>query len=388
MVSTVKENVAKLNNCFGCSACASVCPKGIINMSEIDGFLQPEIYDVDNCIECGICLKVCSYNITSLVNPPQNLLHAYAATNIDLDVIKDSSSGGISSELINTALNLGMSAIGVQYNYQTDKPEHYIINELAEANKARGSKYLQSNLSYAMTNIDWSKKYIVFGTPCQIASLYQYVKLRKKEANFIFVDYFCHGVPSYKLWRSYLKMLKIDPGTIKYVKFRTKDYGWQNSTKVFIEAKDKTIKPNPIKKDIFFKWFLGDRCLLKACYDSCQFKQLNSFTDIRIGDLWGSHFKEDKMGVSGILTLTKKGQEFLDQCNNISKTEVEPAVVLEGQMKANARRSKSYKVANIGLNRHVPLKTLNFVCDLIDNTYTLPKRLSRKIKSIKKNRKL
>lgn len=45
--------------CCGCSACFSICPKGAIIM-EIDdeGFEYPRINE-DNCISCFSCIKVC-----------------------------------------------------------------------------------------------------------------------------------------------------------------------------------------------------------------------------------------------------------------------------------------------------------------------------------------
>lgn len=381
----MKVNVARLNNCFGCAVCGSVCPKNIIKIREINGFLHPIITDNDKCIECGVCLRTCSFNNKDNLVFPKDLLYAYAAKNTNLDIIKDSSSGGVSSELISTALYLGMNAIAVKYNIHTNKPEHYIITTLEEVKNARGSKYLQSDISIATKDIDWNKKYLIIGTPCQIASIRQYVKFRNKDENFIFVDFFCHGVPSFRLWRSYLKMHKIDPHDIKHVKFRTKDFGWQESSKVFIDAGAKTVKPNRHKKDVFFEWFLGDRCLAKACYDSCRFKQLNSYADIRIGDLWGKDFMNDKIGVSGIITLTQRGEIFLNSCHNIMKDEVRPEVVLEGQMGKNAVRAQSYKIAYFGLQKKVPLSLMNFVCGMIDGAYHLPKRAISKFKSMWKN---
>ena len=47
------------NNCFGCTACYSICPKKAISMIEDDkGFLYPKI-DKSKCINCGLCQKVC-----------------------------------------------------------------------------------------------------------------------------------------------------------------------------------------------------------------------------------------------------------------------------------------------------------------------------------------
>lgn len=46
-------------NCCGCWACYSICPRGAITMKEDgEGFLYPYV-DEHICIGCLICKKVC-----------------------------------------------------------------------------------------------------------------------------------------------------------------------------------------------------------------------------------------------------------------------------------------------------------------------------------------
>lgn len=83
---------------------------------------------------------------------------------------------------------------------------------------------------------------------------------------------------------------------------------------------------------MFYRLFLSDACLGKACYEKCKYKYDQSAADIRIGDAWGSHYKDDEKGVSAAIALTDKGNELLRCCN----CELEPLnfdVVAEGQMK-------------------------------------------------------
>lgn len=48
-------------DCCGCTACASICPKEAISMQEDeDGFEYPEI-DILKCVECQMCMKVCPF---------------------------------------------------------------------------------------------------------------------------------------------------------------------------------------------------------------------------------------------------------------------------------------------------------------------------------------
>ena len=49
------------DDCCGCTACASACPKHAIKMKpDALGFLYPEIDD-NLCVDCGRCSKVCSF---------------------------------------------------------------------------------------------------------------------------------------------------------------------------------------------------------------------------------------------------------------------------------------------------------------------------------------
>lgn len=49
------------NECCGCGACYSVCPKNAIFMvKDEEGFLYPQIKE-SLCIRCGVCKSVCLY---------------------------------------------------------------------------------------------------------------------------------------------------------------------------------------------------------------------------------------------------------------------------------------------------------------------------------------
>ena len=46
-------------DCCGCTACYTICPKSAIEMKEDEeGFEYPSI-DEDKCVRCGMCMKVC-----------------------------------------------------------------------------------------------------------------------------------------------------------------------------------------------------------------------------------------------------------------------------------------------------------------------------------------
>lgn len=378
----IKDNVGKFNECFGCSVCSLSCPQNIIEIKKCDGFLRPVISNVDQCIQCGICLKTCSFNSRDNLTFSTDEVSLYSAQSKDSNVLRTTTSGGTAYELFKHAALSGYEVMCVQFDNEGNRPVYFIASSIDDLEKSKGSKYMQADFSSVKDDIDWKKKYFVIGTPCAIASFRRLIKLKRKEGNFILLDFFCHGMPSFKLWNSYLKMRGLEPTDIRNVVFRPKDFGWHQSYRVKLYANDTKIISPPPKEDVFFKFFLGDRCLQKSCYDDCMFKQLKSCADIRIGDLWGHKYRDNESGVSGVVVLTSKGDHMIRHCTGIELKEEKPETILKGQMKKNACRAKSYRLASWGLNHEIPLSVLRFICNLIDDTCHMPKRIQNKLKRL------
>lgn len=94
--------------------------------------------------------------------------------------------------------------------------------------------------------------------------------------------------------------------------------------------------------DVFYRLFLSDTCLGKACYEKCKFKYDRSSADIRIGDLWGRMYKHNEDGVSAAVAFTQRGWELLHECN-LEIVEHSFDVVAEGQMKEMPICDELYK---------------------------------------------
>ncbi|HHZ20240.1 MAG TPA: 4Fe-4S binding protein [Firmicutes bacterium] len=48
--------------CKGCELCVSVCPRGIIRMSNTlnsQGYHSAEVVEQDKCISCAFCARIC-----------------------------------------------------------------------------------------------------------------------------------------------------------------------------------------------------------------------------------------------------------------------------------------------------------------------------------------
>lgn len=361
------DNISKLKFCYGCGTCVTACPKKIIRLQEDRfGFFSPEVFDQDKCIECGLCLKVCSFcNPLSPEKKDSHDISSYAGWSKDKDVRKKCSTGGVVFEIANHMMQQGYKACGVRYNNELHIAEHFIANTIEEFKPSIGSKYLQSYTSEAFSQFKADSKYVVVGTPCQIASLREYIKLRRIENNFLLIDFFCHGVPSMNMWRKYLKYVskrsKISPYEIAW---RNKENGWHDSWVMSFKEKDSKeydYLSNVKNGDLFYKMFLYNRCLNKACYTSCKFKMANSSADIRVGDLWGKHYSDEDAGVNGILAFTAKGKEALTSTESIQLVSESMDIVLEGQMKKGPKRD--YIVALDSFLLRTPL-SLPAICKI------------------------
>lgn len=248
----------------------------------------------------------------------------------------------------------------MRYNAEKGRAEHYVAHTVEELIPSIGSKYIQSYTPDGFKAIDRNGKYLITGTPCQIDSFRRHVRRIKKEDNFVFLDFFCHGVPSMLVWKKYVREVEKTTGKIVYASWRNKQAGWHDSWAMGMDGKEKGelvdwhesynvlirgkksyLNSRLSQGDSFYCLFLSDSCLGKACYDRCKFKYNNSSADIRIGDLWGKTYKSNQEGVNAVVTFTQKGEELLRQ-SNCSLVSHPLEVVAEGQMRTSPKRPRCY----------------------------------------------
>ena len=302
-------------NCCGCSACASICPKHFIAMqADSEGFLYPVVNETD-CIDCGLCEKVCNELHPYDKRKPLKVL---AAINKDEDVRLKSSSGGIFHILAEKTIAEGGVVFGARFDEQWQVVIDYA--ETMEGVKAfMGSKYVQARMATAYADakrfLNEGRKVLFSGTPCQIAGLHHF--LRKPYDNLLTVDIICHGTPSPKVWSIYLDEVISEGQSISSVEFRNKQTGWKNySIYLRYNEKDETSSMlSSFSQNHFMKAFLKDIILRPSCYD-CKAKGGSSHSDITLADFWGIQtvFPEmdDDKGTGMVFINTDKAQQELD----------------------------------------------------------------------------
>ena len=142
------------------------------------------------------------------------------------------------------------------------------------------------------------------------------------------------------MWRKYLAWARKTTGKESKVLFRSKVGGWHESTTVEINGEKGHLVSPLTKGDMFFAFFLGDRCLNKACYDSCKYKWAASAADIRVGDFWGKKYRKDDKGVSSVVCFSQKGEQMMKELEAMDESEMttaETAYYLEVMARINEK---------------------------------------------------
>lgn len=328
--------------CCGCGACSNICPKNCITMkSDAEGFLYPEI-NKEACIDCGLCEKTCPIHNTYTTILNDNPA-TYLGWSKDNDLMEKSTSGGVVSSVSVNFLKLGAYVCGAAYDSK-NVVRHVIIHGRADLLKLTRSKYVQSDMGTVYTDIQrllLKEKDVLFtGTGCQVYGLLSYLAVKKIPTKHLYtVDVVCHGTPSPKLLKEYIKYWEeTSQKKVVSVSMREKQHPKPFFSNPYTQVNfaDRSFHREAAGSDYYGRFFLGEISSRPSCYN-CQFKTIGRMSDITVGDCWFSRSITGRKNIPFDVTLclvhSKKGEEILKDAEiNLVKVDTEKAIRCNGGM--------------------------------------------------------
>ena len=280
-----------------------------------EGFLYPSV-DPALCVGCDLCEKRCPSGSIPQKNDPLIL----GAQHKDTQIRAESSSGGVFTALARDMLAKGGVVFGAVFDSAL-RVEHIGAFEETELSGMRGSKYVQSDASDAISNaaalVQREIPVLFSGTPCQIAGLL--AKVGKHNREFLTtVDFVCHGVPSPGVFASYIKELESKHGkrVVAYT-FRDKRNGWKDFSAV-ATFEDGSEHIGNQKDEPYLYGFLQNLYLRPSCTRCDHLRGNHHASDITIADLWGAQQicpeQDDDSGLSLVMVNTERGRVALESC--------------------------------------------------------------------------
>ena len=279
-----------------------------------EGFLYP-VVDQALCISCDLCEKRCPVGHEH----PEKDVKMLGAQHKDGEVRRQSSSGGVFTELARNMIEKGGAVFGAVFDDNL-RVEHIGAIDEAEFSAMRGSKYVQSDAAEGIANaaalLARGMPVMFTGTPCQVDGLLAAVKKRDRD-NLLTVDFVCHGVPSPGVFASYLQELERMHGqrVVAYT-FRDKRLGWKNFSAVATLADGSEVTGTQTDEP-FLYGFLQNLYLRPSCGQCHALRGKRHMSDITIADFWGSQEicpeRDDDTGLSLVLINTEKGKRAIEE---------------------------------------------------------------------------
>lgn len=317
--------------CTGCSACASVCEFGAIEMRENEeGFKYP-IRNTELCTDCGKCHKVCQVYNRKVEN--DLFVQKYYAVKNTSEIRQNSSSGGVFTAVSNIVLDDG--GVIVAANMGEDfVVSHTVALDRYHRDKMRNTYYVQSELGDIFREVKQlagtGRMVLFVGTPCQVEGLK--LCFGEKPENLILCDLICHGVPSPNVFAEFIKFLRAK-GRLEKFRFRDKKCGWSGYT-VTAEINGKLVK-NKLWLQSFNNLFSHNVINRSSC-SSCMFTNYNRPGDITIGDFWGIERVKpeirDKLGISLVMTNSEMGEKVFSKIKDIEVHKVNKAETVQNSL--------------------------------------------------------
>lgn len=253
----------------------------------------------------------------------------------DLEVLRESTSGGLFTALASWVIEHGGVVYGAAYD-DAFVVRHVGVGSAAELGNFRNSKYAQSIIGSAFAEVGEllrAGRWVLFsGTPCQLEGLHKF--LRKDYDTLLKVDVVCHACPSPLVFRRYIEFVTGgDMAGVQDIRFRDKVYGYKYSVMSFVGS-DGYIYKEGIDTDVMLRAFFNNMSPRPSCF-ACPAKKRYRKTDITIWDCFDvdkfSKVLDNDKGVTRALIHSDKGWRIWHEikANGITD-EIDASAAVEG----------------------------------------------------------
>lgn len=307
--------------CTGCGTCAACCPTEAIQIvKDKKKWIYVARLLEERCKHCGICYKICpghdvgseAFNEVVFGKKPKDplvghYLHSYAGCATKREIRRNSSSGGLVTQILTFALNNGLidGALVTSVDPRSPlEPRPIIARHAEEVISAAGSKYCPVAANEALKEIlDTDGKYAVVGLPCQIRGVRkaELINAKLKSRITLHLGIFCGASSTFGATRFLLKRLGVAETDVEDIKYRSE--GWPGRLTVQTSTGMTSIN-YPDYYDCRFGAFIPWRCTM--CSDL-----MNELADISFGDAWLPEFADDVLGTSIIISRSDSGEDIL-----------------------------------------------------------------------------
>lgn len=201
--------VVNTDLCTGCGVCVGVCPKGALEIDPTRD-ARPMVREA-LCVECGLCWNICPGKGIAFrsfvsgqetegakhhpeVGPFRSIRSGFAC---DDDLRSRAASGGVATALAAYMLETGQADAAVVVRPDAAEPFRFkagIARSRAELLSAQQSKYVMAPFDRVAAEIlKGEGRYVVTGTPCQLAGIAALCEARPRlrERIGLMVGLFC-----------------------------------------------------------------------------------------------------------------------------------------------------------------------------------------------------
>lgn len=225
------------NYCQQCGACFSSCPKKAISFVQLSNGLQKIEINEDMCILCKKCINICPANrvqhVQDYFSPLANRSY-YLASNKNLKIRSESSSGGVCKTLIIEGLK--SNKIDAAYslkktdNYPCAIGEYYTKDNIPGYDTIPNSVYHSIMACKELGKVTKTGRLMIVGTSCQLYAMEK--ALTGKCEDFIKVCIFCKQQKTFQCTEWFAKVVGEQISDRHSIKAVYRGEGWPGIVRI------------------------------------------------------------------------------------------------------------------------------------------------------------